>query len=137
MKKEKVYNDAIESYEPPSEQLMKDIESIIGVQGSSERHREGLLSRVASWKLENPRGDLDINEIFESYLEKIQTHYYSQRKTVISKNFNSLLSYKTDTDKDLTEDERNLARDTFAELERRFGYDHESARDCLKFMLRK
>jgi serine protein kinase len=137
VKKEKVYNDAIESYEPPSEQLMKDIESIIGVQGSSERHREGLLSRVASWKLENPRGDLDINEIFESYLEKIQTHYYSQRKTVISKNFNSLLSYKTDTDKDLTEDERNLARDTFAELERRFGYDHESARDCLKFMLRK
>jgi len=136
IKKEKILNDATEAYELPSEQLMKEVEKILNIQSNVEKHREGILNRLASHKLENPKEKLEVVVVFESYLEQIQTHYYSQRKAVIDKNYQSLLALNTDDEKNLNSESKEMAIKTYDELERRFGYTRKAAIECLTFMMK-
>lgn len=135
VKKEKIYNPATEQYEPANQMLMKDIEKILGVQGSVERHREGLLSRIAAFKLDNPKESIDISKIFSDHLNRIQDHYYNERKSVIQEIFQAMLALDTDEERNIAGKQLDQARLTYQELGRRFGYDPISARECLKFML--
>jgi predicted Ser/Thr protein kinase len=135
VKKERIYNPSSESYETPSESLMKEIEEVINVQGSVERHREGLLSRIAAYKLDNPTKSIEVTIVFEEILKKIQDHYYNQRRQMVDANYQHMLAIGTDTERNLNPSDLKLAQDSYAELERRFGYDYDSARECLKFML--
>jgi predicted Ser/Thr protein kinase len=136
VKREKIYNAASESYEPANQALMKEIEKIIGVQGAVERHREGLLSRLAAWRLDHPKEELDISSVFQDILAKVQEHYYGQRRAVVQTVYEAMLSLGTDSERALDEKDKQQARTTFAELNRRFGYDDVSARESLKFMLK-
>lgn len=135
VKKEKIYNPATEQYEPANQMLMKDIEKILGVQGSVERHREGLLSRIAAYRLDNPKEQIDISKIFSDHLTRIQDHYYNERKSVIQEIFQAMLALGTEGERNIASRQIEQARHTYAELQRRFGYDDVSARECLKFML--
>ncbi len=139
IKREKIFNPATEQYETASQGLMKDIEKILNVQGSVERHREGLLGRLAAFRIENKTMAIDLPTIFQDILLKIQEHYYGQRKVVVQQNYQAMLSLAGDSEAEsakMEEKDRDLAKTTYAELERRFGYDFVSARECLKFMLK-
>ncbi len=136
VKREKIYNTASEQYEPANQNLMREIEKILGISGSVERHREGLLSRIAGWKLDNPKAEIDITVIFQDIMIKVQEHYYGQRKAVVQVVHEAMLSLGTDDERRLDDKARQQAKETFSELERRFGYDGVSARECLKFMLK-
>lgn len=135
VKREKIYNTATEQYEHANQSILNEIEKILGIQGSVERHRESLLSRLASWKLEHPKETLDITSVFQDIMLKIQEHYYGQRKGVVQVVHEAMLSLDTGETHSLTEKDRQQAIETYKELERRFGYDYISARECLKFML--
>ena len=135
VKREKIFNTATEQYEAPNQALMKEIERIAGIQGPPERHRESLLSRIAAWRLDHPKADLDLNELFQDIMARIQEHYFGQRKTVVQKAFEAMLALGTDDDRILSAEDRLQAQNTYQELERRFGYDGHSAREALKFTL--
>lgn len=136
IKKEKIYNSATEQYEPANHVLMKEIEKIIGIQGSIERHREGLLARLAAWRLEHPKDALDISELFQDILIKIQEHYFNERRTIVQRVYEAMLALGTDEERSVETRDLNRAKETYGELERRYGYDPISARESLKFMLR-
>jgi len=135
IKKEKIYNAKTSSSEPPNQALMRDVEKIIGVQGSADRHREGLLSRIGAYKLENPKEKIEIAIVFHDILKKLHDHYFDEKSRVIEANQRAMLSLETDAEKDLTEKEKRLAETTFAELEQRFGYTKESTIQCLRFLI--
>jgi predicted Ser/Thr protein kinase len=135
VKKERIFNPSTEQYEPANHALMKEIEKIINVQGSIERHRDGLLSRMAAIKIDNPKAQIDVSHTFQDILGKIQEHYYNQRRTVVQANYQAMLALGADGEQNIAAKDKQLAQDTYRELERRFGYDYVSARECLKFML--
>jgi predicted Ser/Thr protein kinase len=136
IKREKIFNAATESYEAPSQTLMKDIERILNVQGSIERHREGLLGRIAAFRIEQPKSPVDLPTIFSDILQKIEEHYHAQRRGMVQANYQAMLALDTDEGNKMEDKDKDLARTTFRELERRFGYDLVSARESLKFMLK-
>ncbi len=136
VKREKIYNTASEQYEPANQSLMREIERILGISGSVERHREGLLSRIAGWKLDHPKDEIDITMIFQDIMIKIQEHYYGQRKGIVQVVHEAMLSLDTPDEKRLDAKDRQQALDTYAEMNRRFGYDDISTRESLKFMLK-
>jgi serine protein kinase len=135
IKRERIYNSATEQYEPANKNLMSEIEKILDIQGSVDRHREGMLSRIASWRIDNPKHEINFKEIFSDYLQIIEDHYYKQSRVHIEKIYEAMLIIDTDDQRILSEKDRNQARETYRELDRRFGYDEISARECLKFML--
>jgi serine protein kinase len=136
IKKEKIFNRKTEGYEVPSEVLMNDVESILGVSGGDPtRFRESLLSRIASYKLDNPKAKIDFSTIFFDHLQRLKEHYYEQKSRLIETNLRAVLALDTDRQKQLTEKQVVEARSTLSELEKRYGYDEVSARECIKFLM--
>jgi predicted Ser/Thr protein kinase len=135
VKKEKIYQSVTGSYEAPSEHLMKEVEKIIGVTGSIERHRQNILGRIAAYKIDHPEKTIDVKVIFLDLLKKIQEHYHNEQRQLVDENFKVMLQLDSDGERNLKSDQVERARVTFSELERRFGYDHYSARECLKFLM--
>jgi predicted Ser/Thr protein kinase len=135
VKREKIFNPASESYEAPSEAMMKEVEQIIGVQGAADRHREGLLAKIASWKLENRDKPVQINFIFENILRKIQDHYHERKSTVVTANYRAMLMLDTDDARNLKDAETKTAELTYSNLEKMFGYTRTMARKSLTFLL--
>jgi hypothetical protein len=115
---------------------MREIEKILNIQGTPERHREGLLARLAAQKIENPHNAIEVPVIFQDILIKIQEHYYGQRKAIVQQVYQAMLALGTDEERGIDQKDLQQARDTYKELERRFAYDAVSARESLKFMLK-
>ena len=135
VKKEKIFNKGTNSYEPPSDKIMTDMEKIIRISGATERHREAMLGKIAAFKIDNPTDDIDVGTIFSDYLKAIQDHFYGEREAAVNSNFKVMLSLNTDDEKNYKPDEITLAQDTYQNLETRFGYDRISAEACLRFLM--
>ena len=135
IKKEKIYNAKSSSYEPANLNLMKELEKVLGITGNTEKHREGVLGRVAAWKIENPSAQIDISGIFPDFLRKVQDHYYDEKSKVIEAAQKAMLALGTDEEKSLGDQDSALAKTAFAQLESRFGYSERATRASLKFLL--
>ncbi len=134
VKKERLHNKATSSYEQPSEKIMQEVEKIIGVSSNAEKHREGLLGRIAAYRIDHPNEKIQVPVIFQDYLQALEDHYYKERQKLVESNFMSMLQVGTEDEKNLSEKEIALAKTTYAQLEKRFGYDSHSARESLKFL---
>jgi serine protein kinase len=127
IKKEKLLNPRNGQYDEPSEELMKDVEKVLHAPGPAEKFRQDILSRIAAYRIEHKTTPIDVSVIFADHLRRIQEHYHNEKRAEIEKLYKSMLS--ADADKD------PQARHTYAKLEQRFGYDRESAEDCLRFLM--
>lgn len=134
VKKERLYNSGTSTYEEPSQSLMNEVERIIGITSNHERHREGMLGRIAGYKIGNPKAEIVVTHIFHDYLRKIQDHYHAERTKVVDDNFRAMMLLDTPEQQELKPAEEKLARTTYQQLQQRFGYDKESARESLKFL---
>jgi predicted Ser/Thr protein kinase len=136
VKKEKIFNRKTDASEAPSDVLMRDVETILGVaSGDPSRFRESLLSRIASYKIDNPKAKIDYSVIFYDHLQMIKDHYYQQKSRQIESNLKAILALGTDHERQFNERQIQAARSTMTELERRYGYDEVSARECVKFLM--
>jgi serine protein kinase len=135
IKKEKIYNSKTSSYEPANQTMMKDLEKILGVSGAVEKHREAVLARIAAWKIENPSTKIDIPSIFPDFVRKVQEHYFEEKSKVIESAQKAMLATGTDLEKQLGEQELELARTGYRQLQARFGYSERAARSSLKFLI--
>ena len=135
VKGEKVYSPITKSHEAPSEKIMKDIEKIINITGAVERHRESMLGKIAAYKIDNPKHDIVISEVFKDYLNAIKGFYFKERQGAVESNFKAMLVLKTDDAKNFKKEEIELAEITFQNLETRFNYDRISAEAALRFLL--
>ena len=135
IKKEKIYNSKTSSYEPANQNLMKDLEKVLGITGNVEKHRENVLGRVAAWKIENPSTKIDIAGIFPDFLRKAHDHYYEEKSKVIDAAQKAMLALGSDSEKSHPDQDLHLARTAFAQLEKRFGYSERAVRSSLKFLI--
>ncbi len=135
VKKEKIYNKATQSYDEPNESLMKEVEKILNISGAIEKHRDSLLGKIAAYKLDHPQDAMDLAKVFQEHLSAIQKYYYKERQVVVENTCKAMLVLETDELRKFDEKTIALARTTYQNLERRFGYDPVSAKECLKFMM--
>ena len=134
-KKERLFNRKTESYEEPSELLMRDIEKILGVNGDAARFRESLLSRIASFRIDNPKAPIDFSVIFADHLQCIKDHYYEQQSRLIEENLKAIMALDSPQQIDFKEKQIALARTSLEELSRRFSYSPAAARECVRFLM--
>lgn len=135
VKKEKIYDRVTGEHQDPNHKLMNQVEEILKITGSIERHREGLLGKLAAYQLDNPNKEVEVIEVFEDYLRAIQEYYHLERKAKVRQNFEVMLSLDSDEERGFKEEDISTARATFVELEQKYGYDSRSAAQCLKFLL--
>lgn len=135
LKRERIYIKGTGSYENPNENLMKEVERILKISGPIEKHREGLLGRIAAAKIERPNEPINVAKIFQENLDTIKAHYYDERKTQVEDNFKVMLHLDTPESRNFTTEEIRLAENTYRNLETKFGYTRAAAVESLKFLL--
>lgn len=135
IKNEKILDQATGQYIPCSEGVLKEVEKILTITGSSDEYRRNLLSRIAAWKIDNPHKELIITELFEDLLTKIKTHFFKEKEMRITSIRESMLKIQSEEENELTEDQKVSAMTTFKNLESK-GYDKRTAFETLKFLIR-
>ena len=135
IKGEKILDRASGEMHPPSPQIMENVEKIIKIKDNPRRHRESVLNRLAAFKLDNPQQEVDLQEIFTDFGEKIRTHYFIENEKQVRANFRTILSLNKH-DHDLSAEERELAESTLCNLNTKFGYTKEMVIEQLKFLLK-
>ncbi|MCX6126708.1 MAG: hypothetical protein NTV34_18400, partial [Proteobacteria bacterium] len=92
VKNEKIFNRKTDSNDSPSDVLLSDVESILGVSGDVARFRESLLARIAGFKIDNPKENIEFSVIFSDHLHRIKEHYYEQQSKTIQDNLRAILA---------------------------------------------
>lgn len=136
IKKSKIWDSVTETYENPSESVMKEIEEILGVKDQKATFRESLLSRIASSKLDNPKDDVDVCEVFDEYLQKIKLHYYNIKRSQIEENYKLMLMVDEKNGNSLTAEQKKMVESIYDSMDKRFNYNKKETKACLKFMLK-
>ncbi|MBI2602820.1 MAG: hypothetical protein HYW48_07180 [Deltaproteobacteria bacterium] len=135
VKNEKIWDESSHSNVLPSLKIMSDVEKILGVKGPTEEHRNALLSRIAAFKIENPKEDINVSELFREYLHAVKEHFYNEKRKVIESNITAMIAFHRDELRD--EKSKILAETTYKNMNARFGYSASATYDCLRFALQQ
>lgn len=136
IKNEKLLDPSTGSYIPYSENILNDIEDILGIKTGQMDHRKTILSRLAAWKIDNPESKLIITEVFDDLLLKIKNHFFKEREKSAQEICQSILKYTGGNKKDLTTEETKTVITTLENLEKNHGYDETTVLKTLKFLLK-
>lgn len=136
IKKEKIPDRTTGEMHPPSQQIMGNVEKIIGIKDNQHRHRESVLNRLAAFKLDHPEREVNLQEIFSDFVEKIRTYYFKENEKQVQENFKTMLSLDK-PDHKLTAEEVKLAEATFASLKKRHDYSKAMVIEQLKFLINR
>ena len=134
VKSEKLENDLTGKMESPSESVMEEVEGLLNAPENRREFRENIVAKMASWRVDNSYGELDISTVFSSELLMISRRIYENKEEHISKVKNGMLMFGSEDYQKLPSDYLKLCEDTFNNLTVRFGYTKRTAWDTLVFM---
>ena len=134
LKKENIQNDITQKLEAPSENIMDEMETLLGLSGEKRELRETLVAKIASWRVENPGSELDVNSVFRTELQTVEQKIYEQKKEVIEKVKNSMMTLGTADYQKLPPDQLEICDQTFENLCTRFRYSKHTAWESLVFL---
>lgn len=133
LKGEKIWDDSSKSYVAPSTRILESVEAILNISESVEAHRNGVLSRIAAWKIECPNEDIDVEKLFPELLDYIRSHFYKEKQELIEANIKAMMALSAE--ERLTDKQKNSAEESYTQLEDKFGYSRTMATECLRWYL--
>lgn len=134
LKKESIQNDITQKLEAPSENIMDEMENLLGLTGEKRELRETLVAKIASWRVENPGVDLNVHSVFKTELQTIEQKIYENKKEAIEKVKNAMMTLGTEDYEKLTADLLATCDQTYENLSTRFSYSKHTAWESLVFL---
>lgn len=134
LKKENVQNEITQKLEGPSENIMEEMENILGLTGEKRDIREALVAKIASWRVESPGEELDINKVFRPELQTIEQRIYESKRETIDKVKTAMVTFGTEDYNKLSPDLLKACDETFENLRIRFNYSQNTAWESLVFL---
>lgn len=135
LKGEKVYNEITGNREDPDEELMERVEETIELKEDVEEFRQGLISSIAAYSIDNQGEEVDYREIFPNLFEAMHETFYEEREDQIRNIEENLLTYFEGDKKNLSASERETVENTLENLRERYDYDDAYAQEAVAFLL--
>ena len=135
LKGEKVYNRITGDREEPDEELMNEVEETIDLKEDIEEYREGLISSIAAYSIDNPDEEVEYREIFPNIFEAMSESFYEERQDQIRRIEENLLTYFEGEKQNLSSSEIETVENTLENLRDRYDYDDAYAREAVAFLL--
>lgn len=126
VKGEKLRNVSTGAVEPPDENLMREVEKLLGSGSDAAETRAVLMGRIAAWAIDHPGGKIVQSPFYREKLNQIRGAVFEQRRPVLGQLCEKLMQIEQDTKLEKVE---GLAQ-TVEQLRDRFGYDWRAARDA-------
>jgi predicted Ser/Thr protein kinase len=108
--------------------MMENIEEKLGVDGDKDEFRNGIISRIAAWAIDNPKKKMDIGEIFPKYFNSLRDDYFEEHRQKVAKIGRLALSILAEEDQHLSDEDRQAGRGLITSLVDNHGYCEE----CVK-----
>lgn len=137
IRKEKVLNPTTGRLEEPDAGLMSEIEKTLDIGMSSDEFRRDLIAKIGAWSLDNPRERPNYTRIFADHFKRLKADYFERSKKSLQRGLEDVITLLTNDGAGLDMDARRRAEETRDNLNRRFGYQDDSARDALMLVLRR
>jgi Putative Ser protein kinase len=140
VKHEKVPNPLTGVDEEPDQELMADVERLLGVRGSGVApadFRGEVISKIGAWSLDNTGQRPDYERIFPRPIADLRESFFSERKRQVTRINQDLLVYLVDGPDQMPPDAVTAVRTTLDNLKRRFGYCDKCAKDAVLALLKK
>lgn len=135
---EKRLNPVTGRAEEPDVRLMQDVEKRLRVPVDGGRDfREGVVHRIAAWRMEHPEGALDYGVIFREHINRLNESFYEEKRKQSTRIRRDLLSYLVDDGAQLEAEVLTRVEKTVAALEQDFGYDRACAVEVIGFLFRQ
>lgn len=135
---EKRINPVTGRAEEPDLRLMQDVEKRLRVEVDGGRDfREGVVHRIAAWRMEHPEGDLDYGAIFKAHIARLNESFYEEKRKQSERIRRDLLTHLLEDGTRLDDEARARAEQTVASLERDFGYHRACAMEVVGFLFRQ
>jgi serine protein kinase len=145
-KKEKLRNPTTGRLEDPDEEMMADVERTLAASGigggsKADELRNEIISRIGAWSIEHPGQRPDYAQVFPKHLQALRESYFAERKKVLKKTQEDLLFMLAEGEARakvvLPREAFERVETTLRNLESRYGYNRDSARDAISFLLRR
>ncbi|OUU24853.1 MAG: hypothetical protein CBC13_02905 [Planctomycetia bacterium TMED53] len=132
---ESLYSDSLNEYVKPSEDFMNDIEKKLSIKDNAKEFRSSLLSRIGAYVTENPSNAIDYSQVFPEVYNDLKQNFWESRKGEIQLALLNILRYFTEEESSLSEQEVASVKETLNALALRYGYDENSSRDVVGFIV--
>ncbi len=135
---EKRINPVTGRAEDPDVQFMQNLEKRLRVEvGEGRDFREGVVHRIAAWRMEHPDDALDYGRIFEAHINRLNESFYEEKRKQSTRIRRDLLSHLVDDGTRLEPEALARVKQTVHALERDFGYDRSCAVEVIGFLFRQ
>jgi len=133
---DKIQNAANNRWEPASQELMRSVESRLGIDGETDDFRKGLVTRAAAWSLDHPGDKLDPLAVFSEQFEMLRLSFLAEQRRTVKTVLDAVLRLGTDEEKSLPADQRTRAEAARKSL-LAAGYCQDCLREMAAFVLRR
>jgi predicted Ser/Thr protein kinase len=140
LKHEKVPNPMTGVDEEPDQDLMADVERLLGVRSSGMSpadFRQEVISKIGAWSLDNPGKRPDYERIFPRPIADLREASFTERKRQVTQINQDLLVFLVDGPDKMAPNDVEAVKTTLANLRNRFGYCDKCAKDAVLALLRK
>ena len=140
VKHEKVPNPMTGADEDPDQDLMADVERLLGVRSSGMSpadFRHEVISKIGAWSLDNPDRRPDYEQIFPRPIADLREAFFTERKRQVTKINEDLLVFLVDGPDKMQPEAVSAVKITLDNLKQRFGYCDMCAKDAVLALLKK
>lgn len=134
IKKEKILNEITGRNEEANENIMEEMETLMGATGNKREIRERLVAKIASWRVERPNDELNFAKVFENELSTISKRIYESKEEEIKKIKNSMMMFGSEDYHNMPKEIHELCENTFNNLEKNYYYTRRNAWESLIFL---
>jgi serine protein kinase len=139
LKKEKMKNPITGGYEDPDQALLQEFETIVAAPSDADQKnqfRQNLITQIGAWVLDHPKEPIDYFKVFPELRMKMEKHFYESQKSLLQKMNLALKQFGTDHD-DPNSEGAKLARMTLENMQKKFGYTIDGAKEVIHFLMTK
>ncbi len=139
LKKEKIKNLITGAYEDPDQALLNEFETIVDAPkdpAQREQFRMNLITQIGAWVLDHPKEPMDYFKVFPELKQRLEKHFYESQKALLQKMNSALKMFGTNHEDQNTEGSA-LARQTIANMQKKFSYSEEGAKEVIGFLMNK
>lgn len=138
VRNEKVENPITHKSDDPDIKWLQQIEEILlSEDDDAESFRQGLISKIAVFSLDNPGVKVDMSDLFEDYINKLETHAYASQQKRLRRIAEHVLVCLNDESGSLADGDLAQAQQTIDMFRDTFGYPEASIRETVALLLRK
>ncbi len=121
----------------PDEEMMREIERILGASNAPAEFRRNLISVVAAYAIDHPGAKIDYVALFPRYLQRLKESFFQDRSKQIISIAQDLVILIAEEGTGLDVHRRAVATDTLEKLKTRYGYCEHCAQDAASALLKE